>query len=531
MRFTILDCYTDEPAGLGVPPYIGTYPRYIAGAIRLLKHKTFYLTIDDLRFYAFIKRERKLEEQELQSLIQSERRRIKTNIRIKNLSKNIYQIGKILKKTDILVIIAGIQTPGRYLAALPGTTKELALLLETLNFQGFTILTGPAAGLGSGLWGGKRARARERDQEKFDLIIENLEFKLPHLIENQFTTDVEEEGSYAKLEKLAIAGASIVKEHPDYPAFLIAEIETSRGCPRAQGCSFCTEPIKAATFDRRPISHILNEIEALSKGGIQNFRLGKQSCFYSYGSAETLEKLLRGARQYAKILHIDNVNPRAVTEDKTKVIVQYCTEGNVAAFGVESFDPKVIRANNLNIDPQKVLNAIQILNKYGRVRGFNGMPKFLPGINLLFGLDQETKATHEHNIHWLKRILEEKLLLRRINIREVIVFPGTPLAKVCGTKFLRKNRKWYWKWRQEIRQKIDELMLKRLLPIGTILRRVRTEIYDGKTTFGRQIGTYPLIVGIQQRLPLDRFFAAKVIGHMYRSVIAEPIEITAPNAL
>ena len=33
MSFTILDCYTDEPAGLGVPPYLGVYPRYISGSI------------------------------------------------------------------------------------------------------------------------------------------------------------------------------------------------------------------------------------------------------------------------------------------------------------------------------------------------------------------------------------------------------------------------------------------------------------------------------------------------------------------
>ena len=51
MRFTILDCYTDEPAGLGVPPYIGTYPRYIAGAVIEAKNKVFYITIDDIRFY------------------------------------------------------------------------------------------------------------------------------------------------------------------------------------------------------------------------------------------------------------------------------------------------------------------------------------------------------------------------------------------------------------------------------------------------------------------------------------------------
>ena len=48
MVTTILDCYTDEPAGLGVPPYLGTYPRYIAGS---LDETPYYITIDDLRLW------------------------------------------------------------------------------------------------------------------------------------------------------------------------------------------------------------------------------------------------------------------------------------------------------------------------------------------------------------------------------------------------------------------------------------------------------------------------------------------------
>ena len=48
MKYTILDCYTDEPAGLGVPPYLGTYPRYVAG---YLNEDITYLTIDDLRLF------------------------------------------------------------------------------------------------------------------------------------------------------------------------------------------------------------------------------------------------------------------------------------------------------------------------------------------------------------------------------------------------------------------------------------------------------------------------------------------------
>ena len=66
-------------------------------------------------------------------------------------------------------------------------------------------------------------------------------------------------------------------------------------------------------------------------------------------------------------------------------------------------------------------------------------------------------------------------------------------------------------------------MLKKLVPKGTIIKGVRTEIYDGKTTFARQIGTYPLIIGIKKRIELNKFIDVRVTDHMLRSVVAEQI--------
>ena len=34
----------------------------------------------------------------------------------------------------------------------------------------------------------------------------------------------------------------------------------------------------------------------------------------------------------------------------------------------------------------------------------------------------------------------------------------------------------------------------------------------GKTTFARQIGTYPLIIGIKKRIPLKQFVDVKITG-------------------
>jgi radical SAM superfamily enzyme with C-terminal helix-hairpin-helix motif len=92
------------------------------------------------------------------------------------------------------------------------------------------------------------------------------------------------------------------------------------------------------------------------------------------------------------------------------------------------------------------------------------------------------------------------------------------LYNTVGNKFIRKNKKYYWKWRNDIRQNIDVPLLKKLIPIDSILKNVRMEIYDGNTTFGRQLGTYPLIIGIKGRLELNKEYNIKVIAHMLRSI-------------
>ncbi|MBW3014415.1 radical SAM protein, partial [Candidatus Woesearchaeota archaeon] len=270
---------------------------------------------------------------------------------------------------------------------------------------------------------------------------------------------------------------------------------------------------------------IVDEMKALNKVGVKNFRLGKQSCLYSYKkTADELGKLFSGIKKNVKydVLHIDNANPVQVTEEKTKLIVQNCTPGNIAAFGVESFDPEVGKKNNLNATAEQVFEAVKIINKYGAKRGANGMPLFLPGINLLFGLIGESKETHSYNMEWLKKILDEDLLLRRINVREVVVFPGTKMEAI-GSKFLKKNKKYYYSWRDEIRQKIDWPMLKKVVPEGTVLKKLRMEVHDGNTTFGRQTGTYPLIVGVKKKVDLNKVVDVKIKSHMLRSIVGEII--------
>ena len=485
MHYTILDCYTDEASGLGVPPYLGTYPRYIFGQLRKEGHNVSYLTIDDLRLwrkYGGKKRE-PTEKQ-------------KTNILIYNTTINNAE--KILATTDVLVVIVGVHVPGKYLTALPGTLHEIIPLIRDLPMK--KILTGPA------LFGTQLEGGRGYEKENLSLFEEIKDYTL----------------GFKDLNPAAIAGAEILIQIPD-PR--VIEIETGRGCNVGK-CSFCTEPLKSK-FVNRAMESVVEEVKAFYKQGARYFRLGKQADFYASDHPTEMLQRIREECPGLEMLQIDNVNPNSVVkpggEEITKAIVKYCTSGNIAAFGVESFDPVVVRANLLNTMPLIALKAIHIINKYGAERGENGMPKFLPGINIIFGLLQESKESHKHNMAALQQVLEEGLLLRRINIRQVAVLPNTFLEKNGGHKYLLKNKKYYWKWRDEIRQKIDNPMLERILPKGTIITDVWTEMYDGKTTFCRQYGTYPLVIGIKGRLPLKQKISVKVKGYMLRSIVGEVV--------
>jgi len=490
MTYTILDCYTDEASGLGVPPYLGTYPRYIAGYLKSKGEDFNYITIDDLRFFYHYN-----------SQFKETKKSEKTNIKIYNLTKNFENIKEILQNTQTLIVVLGVHVPGKYLSALPGTLHEVIPLIEDLDCK--KILTGPVI-YGTQLFGGKF-------YEKADL---------------KFFDEIKEYNStFDKLENYPVLGAEIINQIPD---IRVIEIETSRGCNVGK-CSFCTEPIKSK-FVNRGFNGIIREIEAFYNLGAKYFRLGKQADFYAYYNPIELLKTIREKFPKIEVLHIDNVNPNSVVakdgEEITKAVVKYCTEGNVAAFGVESFDPIVVKDNLLNTMPQVAFKAIKIINKYGQKRGFNGMSWYLPGINIIYGLMGETKETHKKNMEALKKILDENLMLRRINIRQVAVLPETLLHEKAGTKFIKKNKKYYWSWRKEIRTKIDFEMLKRIAPENQILKDVRMEIYDGNTTFGRQIGTYPLIVGIKGRFEIGKFYDIKVTGHMLRSITGKIIDKT-----
>ena len=424
-KVSILDGYVDEPTCLGVPPYLSPYPRYIAGAIWSFDKSAqiFYVTIDQIRCD--------------------------------------YTLLDVLSKSDLIMVIAGMSVPGRYLSGFPASPSELVSLLSKTS-KPFKVLCGPAARYGFGVSGGRKTREIDTVRGVFDLIVKgDGEIVIFDILENKFSF---EKVDFSKcrenagvIRNYAIKGSNIISQHPFFPDYIIAEIETYRGCSRSivGGCSFCSEPSKGLP-DYRPIKDIVDEIQELYRNGVRHFRMGNQPCIFSYmakhagekefpvPNPDALEKLFKNIRQVApdlKTLHIDNANPGIIARypDEcrriAKTIVKYHTSGDVAAFGVESVDPVIIKKNNLKASADEVLSAIRLLNDIGSKRGSNGMPELLPGLNFVFGLEGETKNTFDMDYEFLKNILDEGLLLRRINLRLVIPIIGTKMYQI-GNKIV-----------------------------------------------------------------------------------------------
>jgi radical SAM superfamily enzyme with C-terminal helix-hairpin-helix motif len=489
MLIAILDGYIDEPACLGVPPYISPHVRYLAGAISSSGSDYFYLTIDEYR---------------------------KGSTKVKQ-----------LEQCNILIVVAGAIVPGKYLGGSPISKREAISIAG--EFTGISILGGPAGQFG--FFDDKAGKAPKFKQEMFNHQCPgDIDACFFDFINHSEFTD--RRRTLAEQNTWALQGAPVVQSHPNYPDLLLAEIESYRGCTRYHtgGCSFCIEPEYGQPYFRDQID-IISEVKKLHKAGVNNFRLGGQSCIYSYKSKgigslpnpqpnpPELEKLFKGLRRVIGpdgLLHVDNANPAVLADyivqsgKITKTLVKYCTSGNVLAFGMESADPTVIKSNNLNSTPEQVMEAIELVNEYGQRRGSTGLPALLPGLNFIAGLKGERRETFQLNLEFLKKVMERNLLLRRINLRQVAM----TRAKFSPTKF----RKEFQRFKTKVREEIDRPMLEKLVPKGTLLHDVFTETHDGKLTFGRQLGTYPILVGIPYELPLGIKLDIHVLSYGFRSL-------------
>ena len=530
LEVTIVDGYVDEPAHFGVPPYISTYPRFTAGALvhaGVDPDDVTYHTIDALR---------------------DERNRWSD-----------------VAEADLLVYVGGMTVPGKYVGGTPAEPDEVRELAWTA--RGTTLLGGPVRfGVGEENAGAQETRREDLD---FDFVAKgDVEAAAHDLVANDLEGFNDRMRDNEELDRWAAAGAFVVEGHPNHPDYLIAEMETSRGC--AYRCSFCTEPLYGNPSFRTPES-VIEEVRALADAGVRHFRLGRQADILAFGgdgeapNPEAIARLYGGIREAVPdlgTLHLDNMNPVTIVEypersrEAIRSIAEHNTPGDTAAFGLESADPVVQEENNLLVTAEECLEAVRIVNEVGGWRPGDDpepgagdpedvgrrygpstdpepgqrLPKLLPGINLVHGLQGEREETFEHNRRFLERVLEEGLMVRRINIRQVMSFEGTEMSDV-GADIARDHKKQFKQYKRDVRESIDRPMLRRVAPPGTVLPDVHLEYHRDGKTFGRQLGTYPLLVGLPGERQLGTTVDVAIVDHGYRSVtgIPFPLDVNAAS--
>lgn len=494
----ILDCYTVEPSGLGVPPYLSTYARAAYGALARMfpGADVRYLTIDDVRWCLNGGRphmEPPLSDPLTYSATASRGEAL-----------------KILADARMTVVIAGDAVPSVHLQARNGSAEEIARALACT--RGRRVLLGP---LGSWVL---------RDPEAYAGLFDAMH---THTVTSaDLGAGSREAAPYERLAADRGPCAGLISQLGWRP---VAEIELYRGCTRRKFCSFCNEPVKSSRVVFRDPADVLDEITALYQAGVRNVRLGQQTCFFSYlnRDAAAIERLLAGIRDRCpglEVLHIDNADPLAVASPAgaaiARLVARYCTEGNCAPMGIESFDPAVIEANALTCTPQVLMRAVANVNEAGAHAGPGGLPVLLPGLNLIYGLPAETHRTHYENLAGLVRILDEGWRCHRINVRQARAYEGTPLAAMRQAQPPSADH--FGTWKADISQVFDRPMKQRVYPAGQSIPGLHSFFVTTSGTWHRRLGSYPIqVVERGTARPLFENADLTVTGHEPRYLIGE----------
>ena len=491
-KYCILDCYVDEPACFGVPPFVSPYPRYVYGALidaGMYDDDIIYLTIDDLR---------------------------KADYRLPH-------------NFDYVFLIGGAIVPGKYLGFKIGTVSEITKIIATNKRQKFAI-------------GGMLAHL-VNDFPNTTLVTGDIE-QFAHAVATDSDSLASNYRTYTSLARWAVLGSKLVTLHPQFPN-LICEIETYRGCPRRNHCSFCAEGL-LQSVEFRDQEDILQEIDALIAQGITRFRIGRQADIIAYKSH--INECIHGFPRpnptavihlfnelkkridlgHILMLNIDNANPGTIYyfPDESQAIIDCIantvTPGDTMPLGVESFDPVVIQKNNLKLHKDQVIQVVKLINDVGGVT-VNGIHRLLPGINLIHGLIGETADTFKINYESLKEILNLGLLVKRINIRSLFPFPGTIAAQKQTHNTMIENR--YRFYREKIRNEIDHAMIQQLFPIGTVIANMQVLSCIHGYSYAKEIRSYAITAKIPMELSHFSFVDCIVVGHQERSLLCLPYPI------
>lgn len=460
----ILDCYTDEPSGYGVRPYLGTHQLHLSQALAARGIPHSYLTIDDLRY---CDRAVPLNSQD-------------TDLTILNRTRNGDRALDILHKATTIYVVMGCFVDYSYFSAVPPRSAELYRYLMGTKARKILFYVLGIPNLSNA----------DYDNSPLSTLFDHVEYGNTYrfILEDASPETSLVEPNYHLLDSIAGVEPPLLSQLR-FP--IIAEIETGSGCNTAT-CSFCIECARPQVPTYRKADSIAKQVSTLYEAGVRHFRLGRQPNFYhfAYQNVEEMRRLLASIRDQCpnlETLHIDNVNAVSVLTAEgaeiTKLIVRYCTSGNVAPLGIESFDPAVRAAIRKPGTSEQVMQAIERINEYGAERGPDGFPKFLPGVNLIYGLPGQTHDTRSINLEYLGRILAKGWSTRRLFFRRKTGPSGVSFAEAATSS------EEYNAWHDEIVRDYVLPMQSRVYPDNVVLRGFREVVAKGGDSYIRTLGT------------------------------------------
>ncbi|CAM5504578.1 Radical SAM protein OS=Streptomyces rimosus subsp. rimosus (strain ATCC / DSM 40260/ JCM 4667 / NRRL 2234) OX=1265868 GN=SRIM_000365 PE=4 SV=1 [Streptomyces rimosus subsp. rimosus] len=244
----LLDCYTVEPSGLGVPPYVSTYVRAAWSALRRARPgaEVRYLTIDDVRWCLAGGKP------EVAPPVSDPRTYSATVNRERAIA--------LLHDAEAVVVVAGDKVPSVHLHAVNGSLEEICRALACV--RGRRYLLGPLA-----------TYARISPYEfagLFDAVHTHSVTSGDLVVGSRVPTD------YGRLRAERGSFAGLVEQMCWRP---IAELELYRGCTRRVFCDFCNEPGKAPVVAFRSVEDVLEEAQQLYAARVRHFRLGSRPVF------------------------------------------------------------------------------------------------------------------------------------------------------------------------------------------------------------------------------------------------------------
>ncbi len=471
-KVVIVDGFSDIPFEAGIPPFMSSEVRYVAGACwdRDQKVRVIYVTIEDLR---------------------------------------AGRKASLLDGADLVFAYAGLRDGVP--AVRPSQESESPGIADVQDLVDYIAYLDCPRILGGPYVLAKGGKVEER--LGFDVVVTGDLSKYAHdLLAEEGRTDSVHPGverTNNDLETFSILGAGLCIQNPGYPSYLSCSVELYRGCPGSSsgGCSFCHQT-RYTTVDYRPVEQVLAEIAKLSELGCENVMF-ESPCFFSYFSSPSedgrlgldhhaIEKLLEGARSVApdlKGMHIGSINPAAIVGDPEeskkilKAVTRYCSDGNFPNLHVVTFDNEVQLQNNTKAGAEETRRAVEMIAEAGKERGPSGLPLLLPTIELVYGLPGEREETLTLNLQNL-RDMTHAGSIRGVTARVLVPLPGTTAAKREDLKEPESLRPHL----QELAAKVNRVATGMMVVPGQLLREVFPYRPVNGSALARKVGLNALDV-------------------------------------